>query len=315
MGLGGKMRALRGFLSTVRRAPRSWSLEEWLVDRMQQGSPRQLLWDPLCRAIMNAEAHQVSAEHFLACLRVAFTGSASRAAFWFPKRPWLEVIGQPAARQLAAERARLTLGTKVTALHRDRDAGRIMAVELGDGTRRELASADIVVSAMPWHALLRLLPDDLQQPSMRLEGSPNLSVYFDAGELNPLPDQEPLTYMVEGSPFHYVYRTPGDSPGRFALIADGSMELEGRAPDELEALAREQLNDYYGPVSFPRGTRARVSKEAQATFVASPAVAEKRLQPGPLPGAPNLLVCGEWTASGLPSTMEGAARSARLAVP
>jgi len=314
MGLGGKMRALRGFLSAVRRAPGSWSLEEWLVDRLQQGPPRELLWDPLCRSIMNAEAHQVSVEHFLSCLRVAFTGRASRAAIWFPKRPWLEVIGQPAARQLVAEKATLTLGTKVTALHRDRDAGRITSVELGDSTRRELAAQDIVVSAMPWHALLRLLPDDLQQPSMRLEASPNLAVYFDAGEQNPLPDQEPLTYMVDGSPFHYVYRTPGDSPGRFAVIADGCGVLDGRTSDEIEALATEQLNDFYGSVSLPRETRVRVSKEAQATFVASPAVAEQRLQPGPLPGAVNFLVCGEWTACGLPSTMEGAARSARLAV-
>ena len=37
MGFGGKLRALRGFLSAVRRVPPSWSLEEWLVDRLQQG--------------------------------------------------------------------------------------------------------------------------------------------------------------------------------------------------------------------------------------------------------------------------------------
>lgn len=314
MGMGARMRTLWGLLSSLRRPPASWSLEEWLVDRRQQGAPRQLLWDPLCRAIMNAEAHQVSAASFLSCLRVAFSGRASRAAIWFPKRPWLEVIGQPAARQLAAEGAKVTLGVKVKALGRDGE-GRIIGLELGDGSHRKLAQADVVVSAMPWHALFPLLPADQQRESMRLEGSPTLAVYFDAGKLNPLPDEEPLTYMVEGSPFHYVYRTPGDSQGRFALIADGCGTLKGRATDEIEALAREQLRDYYGAVSLPAETRVRVSKESQATFVAAPQVEGARLRPGPLPGIENLWVCGEWTDSGLPSTMEGAARSARLAVP
>ncbi|MEE9126211.1 MAG: FAD-dependent oxidoreductase [Planctomycetota bacterium] len=314
MGVGGKLRTLRGFLSALRRAPRGWSLEEWLVDRMQQGAPRQLLWDPMCRAIMNAEAHQVSAEQFLGCLREAFTGWASRAAFWFPKRPWLQVIGEPAVRQLAAEGAQVTLGTKVAGLARDANSGKVTAVQLGDDSGRELGAEDIVVSAMPWHALAGLLPDDLQQPGMQLEGSPNLAVYFDAGEQNPLPDQEPLTYMVDGHPFHYVYRTPGDRPGRFALIADGCVTLKDRTADEIERLGREQLNAYYGQISLPEETLVRVSKEPQATFVATPQVETARLCPGPLPGAPNLLICGEWTDSGLPSTMEGAARSARLAV-
>ena len=314
MGVGAKLRTLRGFLGVLRRAPRGWSLEEWLVNRMQQGAPRRLLWDPMCRAIMNAEAHQVSAEQFLGCLREAFSGRASRAAMWFPKRPWLEVIGEPAARQLAAEGARVNLGTQVTGLGLDANAGKVTAVQLGDDSHRELGAEDLVVSAMPWHALAGLLPPDLQQPGMRLEGSPNLAVYFDAGEHNPLPDQEPLTYMVDGHPFHYVYRTPGDRPGGFALIADGCVTLKGRSLDEIEQLGREQLNAYYGPVSLPDDTLVRISKESQATFLATPEVAAARLCPGPLEGARNLLVCGEWTDSGLPSTMEGAARSARLAV-
>jgi zeta-carotene desaturase len=321
MSFGAKLRALRGFLSVRRRAPVAWSLEEWMVDRMQQGGPRRLLWDPLCRGIMNAEAHQVSAEHFLACLREAFTGRASRSAFWFVKRPWLEVIGKPAARQLTAAGAKVTLGAKVTGLAFDSGDGKdsrsgknagLTAVELGDGRVVDLAVGDLVVSALSWHALAGLLPKHLQQPSMHLEGSPSLSVYFDTGAKNPLPDQEPLTYMVDGDPFHFVYRTPGDRPGRFALIADGCVALKGRTPDEIKAMARQQLSDYYGEVTLPDDTRSRISKESQATFVASPTVAAARLGPGPLAGVPNLLVCGEWTDSGLPSTMEGAARSARL---
>ena len=46
---------------------------------------------------MNAEAHQVSARLFLDTLNQAFRGSAARAAIWFPKKPWSEIVGDPAA--------------------------------------------------------------------------------------------------------------------------------------------------------------------------------------------------------------------------
>ena len=53
---------------------------------------------------MNVEPEQCAAADFLATLREAFTGSAARAAFWLPTRPWGEVFGDPAPQALAAVR-------------------------------------------------------------------------------------------------------------------------------------------------------------------------------------------------------------------
>jgi predicted NAD/FAD-dependent oxidoreductase len=55
----------------------------------------------------------------------------------------------------------------------------------------------------------------------------------------------------------------------------------------------------------------RIRKEQRATFVAAPDSARARPRPGLLANGPtNLFVCGDWTATGLPATLEGAARSA-----
>ena len=68
--------------------------------------------------------------------------------------------------------------------------------------------------------------------------------------------------------------------------------------------------------ALPRAREARVIahevvKEREATFLARPGSAALRFGPAtPLPG---LLVAGDWTATGLPATMEGACWSGHRA--
>ncbi|HEY5300249.1 MAG TPA: FAD-dependent oxidoreductase, partial [Acetobacteraceae bacterium] len=55
----------------------------------------------------------------------------------------------------------------------------------------------------------------------------------------------------------------------------------------------------------------RVVKERRATFAAT--AAQERRRPGPRVGLANLALAGDWTATGLPATIEGAIRSGRRA--
>ena len=55
----------------------------------------------------------------------------------------------------------------------------------------------------------------------------------------------------------------------------------------------------------------QILKERRATFAATPEQA--RLRPGPRTAFDNLLLAGDWTDTGLPSTIEGAVRSGHKA--
>jgi hydroxysqualene dehydroxylase len=55
----------------------------------------------------------------------------------------------------------------------------------------------------------------------------------------------------------------------------------------------------------------RVVKERRATFAAT--AAQEHLRPGPRTAFSNLFLAGDWTATGLPATIEGAIRSGRTA--
>ena len=364
---GARLRALWGMAKALLPTGKDRTLAEWLAHNRQTGAPDAHLWRPLCRAIMNVEPEQCAAADFLVTLREAFTGSAARAAFWLPTRPWGEVFGDPAPRALAAAGVAVRCGARVegfelgggaavgadderghgarsatpTAYDRGRaarsanaptadDRGHaprpaaaghhgaptpdLTAIVLATGERIVLQPGDVVVSALPWFALRAALPS-LPEPLGRLDGSPIVSAYVTlAPDAPPLPDDGPVVALVDGAPFHFLLRTPGGDPRQCALLSGGDRSLDSQTVDAIAARALAQLAEHV-PEAALAGATVRVRKEQRATFVAAVGSAQARPAPGRLPGGPdNLLVCGDWTDTGLPATLEGASRSAECAV-
>ncbi|MCB9877651.1 MAG: FAD-dependent oxidoreductase [Planctomycetes bacterium] len=313
LGWGARLRALRGMLTSVLGAPPDRTLAQWFDRRGQRGEPASFLWQPLCRAVMNVEPEDAAAMDFLATLREAFSGSARSAAFWVPLRPWGELFGDPAPQALAAAGVALHCGVRVTGL--EVQDHRVAAILGGDGRRREVGPRDVVVSALPWNALAMVLGERFRQPFAALESSPIVTVYCALRDgAAPPPDDGPVVALVDGAPFHFLLRRPGEAAGRFALLSGGDRSLDGCAVDEITARAAQQLRRYYPGVDVD-GATLRVRKEQRATFVAAPGSHKLRPDPGRLtPVAGNLWICGDWTATGLPATLEGAARSGEAVV-
>jgi len=337
--LGARLRALWGMAKALLPTGNDRTLAEWLAQNRQTGAPDAHLWRPLCRAIMNVAPEHCAAADFLTTLREAFTGSAARAAFWLPLRPLGEVFGEPAPRALAAAGVTVRCGVRVQALElgvgaasaataderghgarpalageRGAPASALAAIVLAAGERIVLQRGDVVVSALPWFALRAALPS-LPEPLGRLDGSPIVSAYVTlASDAPPLPDDGPVVALVDGAPFHFLLRTPGGDPRQCALLSGGDRSLDGLTVEAIAARALAQLAEHV-PEAVLGGATVHVRKEQRATFVAAVGSMAARPAPGRLPGGPdNLFVCGDWTATGLPATLEGAARSAECAV-
>lgn len=307
---GTKLRALWGMSTVAWGARAAWTLQDWLRARRQHGAPDAFLWRPLCRAIMNVEPDECAARDFLATLREAFFGRAGTAAFMLPLRPWGEILGDPAPAALAKAGAKLRTGARVVGLER-RD-GAVVAIVLNDGERIEVGPQDLVVSAMPWFALKSLVPD-LAAGFGALRAAPIVSAHFRIAETAPaLPSEGPVVALVDGDPFHFVLRTPGADARAFALLSGGNRIFDGMSVAEIDQAARAQLARHYPGVPADVAATVRISKESLATFVAAPGNRALRPVPGRLPNGPsNLFVCGDWTDTRLPATLEGAARSAQ----
>jgi predicted NAD/FAD-dependent oxidoreductase len=81
---------------------------------------------------------------------------------------------------------------------------------------------------------------------------------------------------------------------------------------DRETLARRFWSDIAAVHGLPDELPPwRIIKERRATFAATPEQDAKR--PGPVTRWRNLAVAGDWTATGLPATIEGAIRSGRAA--
>lgn len=312
--MASKLRALWGMSTVAFGARVSWSLQDWLQARHQGGDPDDYLWRPLCRAIMNVEPEACSAADFLVTLREAFLGRAASAAFWLPRRPWGEILGDAAPVALARAGVQLCTGARIVAI--ESAASGVSALVLGSGERLAISATDVVVSALPWFALKSLVPD-LAGQFGALPSSPIVSAHFHvAAEAPPLPDDGPVVALVRGEPFHFVLRAPGGDLRTFALLSGGNTVFDGMSVAAIEAAARAQLGRHYPGFAAATPAQVRISKENLATFIAAPGRRSLRPAPGRLPGGPaNLLVCGDWTDTGLPSTLEGAARSAAALLP
>jgi squalene-associated FAD-dependent desaturase len=306
--IGSWCRALFGMVGVGLGAPPAWSLEDWMQRRGQAGAPDEFLWRPLCRAIMNTEPAEAAAADYLAALREAFTGRASAGAFWLPQRPWGEILADAAPQALALAGVTVRAAARVIGLAGG--ATRVDAIVLADGQRVDVAPLDLVVSALPWFALRDLVPSTVAAFG-GLRSSPIVTAYFETAIGAPvLPDDGPVVALVGGDPFHFVMRTPGGDVRRFALVSGGNRSFDGMNVDTIAAAAIGQLQRYYAAVPMA-GASVRIRKEQHATFVAAPGAPALRPAPGRLAGGPeNLLVCGDWTATRLPATLEGAARSA-----
>jgi hypothetical protein len=105
---------------------------------------------------------------------------------------------------------------------------------------------------------------------------------------------------LQGSAEHY-----------FQVVISASHDLAGR---ERQGVVDEVLADLCAV--FPGANRARLTRwqlitEHEAVFSVRPGL--DAIRPPQQTTIPNLLIAGDWTATGWPATMEGAVRSGYLA--
>ena len=95
------------------------------------------------------------------------------------------------------------------------------------------------------------------------------------------------------------------------LVVSASKSLVPMERQAIIDLALRELSLFFPAMKDARLLKAAVVKEVRATYSIVPGLDE--LRPEAESGWPGLMLAGDWTATGWPSTMEGAARSGYLA--
>jgi hydroxysqualene dehydroxylase len=253
------------------------------------------LWHPVLLAALNTEPRESDAALAAAILRETL-GAGGRAC-----RPLVAVEGlstafvEPALRFLAREGAEIRLGRRLRAL--DIAETRVARLAFADGAE-EVAPEDEVVMALPAWVAADLLPG-LETPR---EHRAIVNAHF-AG---PPPAGAPLLLGVVGGLTEWLFAYPD----RLSVTISGADRLLEESREDLAARIWDEVARLTGRPGAPL-PRWQIVKEKRATFAATPAEAARR--PGARTHLTNLALAGDWTATGLPSTIEGAIRSGSAA--
>jgi hydroxysqualene dehydroxylase len=287
-----------------RRVPGTEAGDYGVVDRLMRHSAAALpnvrgpLWDrllrPLLVAALNTSPEGAEPALIATVLRetLAKGGRACRPRVATPTLSAAFIA--PALAYLKAHGGIVRCGRRLRAL---RFEGGVLAGLAMDNETVAISRESAVVLALPAWTVKSLLPE-IDTPD---EFRSILSVHYRAIP----PTGAPLITGILGGTAEWIF----GFNDRISVTVSDADRLIDRDREELALLC---WNDVVKALRLaPDLPPWQVVKEKRATFAATPAQELKR--PPAATRWPNLFLAGDWTATGLPATIEGAVRSGQRA--
>lgn len=286
---------------------------EWLTSLGQSPTAREVLWDPLCLATLNASPDVAPASLLAVVIVRGLLGPGQASSLALSTVGLSQLHAEPALRWLRDRGAEVRLNEPVSEIVVA--SGRVAGARLRDGS---VLGASRIVCTVPGPSLFRLLPPQWRTRTPfatlpELGRSPIVSVHLWLDR--PLL-QGPFVGF-SGTAVHWafergrIWSEPARAGHLVTLVVSGAERFADMPGEQAFAECWAEVQ-----AAIPAAREAHVLawetiKERDATFRARPGSARWRFGPGtPLPG---LLVAGDWTATGLPATMEGACASGHAA--
>jgi len=249
------------------------------------------LWEPLAVAALNTDVERASAALFWSILRETLGRGGAACRPLVPRVGLSETFVEPALARLRIHGAEIRFGARLKTL--DFATTRVANLVFEAGSIR-LSGKDAVVLAVPAAIAARLVPG-LATPNCF---SPIVNAHFRCAS----PEGAPLFVGVVNGSAQWIFR----KRGVLSVTVSAADRIIDRPASELsEVFWRDVALAYRLPTNpVPP---VRIVKERRATFLASPEQLQRR--PGAKTAWDNLLLAGDYVATGLPATIEGAIRS------
>jgi squalene-associated FAD-dependent desaturase len=281
--------AAREYLAPLRlfRAGPGMKVSEAMACR---GRLYERLWQPLLVAGLNTDPPEASARLAAALLRETLGAGGAACRPIIASGGLSAAFVDPALALLASRGADIRFGARLRAVEATQDVA--THLHFADGSIA-LSLQDRVVLAAPPPVAAGLLPGLRVPTAFRAIVNAHFRVPPPAG----LP---PLTGIVGGlAEWLFAY------PDRLSVTISAADRLLERRREDLAGTIWAEVARVAGLAShLPPWQIVTVKR---ATFAATPD--EERRRPGTRTRLRNLVLAGDWTATGLPATIEGAIRS------
>ncbi len=258
------------------------------------GTLYQRLLQPLLLAALNIEPPQGSLALARAVVRETLAAGGSACRPLIARDGLGPTFIEPALKYLAAHNVAVRLKHELRATKTS--AGRIAELDFGDEIVT-LDDGDAAVLAVPPYAAAALLPGLTVPTTFRAIVNAHFRVEVP-------PSCPPMIGVVNGT-VEWIFAFAG----RLSVTISGADRL-------LDVPRAELAQRIWNDVSAVTGVKGelppwQIVRERRATFAATPE--ENARRPGAVTQWSNLALAGDWTATGLPATLESAIRSGNRA--
>ncbi len=334
LGWSDRLAALR-VRPALRESPRQETVREWL--RRHHQTPRliEMLWEPLAVASLNQPIDVAVAAPFVRVLAEMLGGDSRDASLALPIKPLDEMYAIPARTFIERHGGEVRTNSPARILvggptGSDPQASRTDSESSGADpldssgadpvgprviVRDQVLQARVVICAVPWFALSDVFPG---RPSL-IGDTLDAADATDASSIvtvNLWFDRIVTEHAVVGLPgrtMQWVFdkrRVFGEQASHLSLVSSGADAVVSRTNEALIALAVSEVNQALPSARSATVKRAVVVREKRATFSVAPGQPPRPATRTALPG---LLLAGDWIDTGLPATIESAARSGHMA--
>ena len=250
------------------------------------------LWRPLTVAALNTAPEEASAHLLWTLFAETFGQGGAALHALLPRQGLSESLVDPVLRLLQARGADLSFGHRLRSIAIVGDA--VASLDFAAKGQVDIGADEAVVLAVTAPVAADLLPG-LTVPD-QFRGIVN--AHF---RIEPKENKAPFLGVIGGTA-EWIFVKPGHVS---VTISAAEHLIDLPAEDLVTTIWRDVAKALDLPhVPMPVW---RVVKEKRATFAATPEQLQRR--PGPVTQHHNLYLAGDWTATGWPSTIEGAIRS------
>jgi len=286
----------------------SISFCRWLKDHGQTEAAIDRFWNLIGLATLNDDIRRVSTDLAMMVFQEGLLKRADGANVGYAAVGLTSLVGMEARRYIEERGGRVILGQKMEELLLE--GKRIEGARLADGS---ILQGERYVCAVPHQMLLTVIPPSLRSDpffrrASKLTTTPivNIHLWYD----RPVMDLDFAAFVNSEAQWVFnkskMWDLAGD--GQYLDISlSGAQHYIDLPNEELIERFTCELRRLFARARQARVERCLVVKQRQATFAAVPGSAKYRL-PCRTP-IENLLLAGDWTATGWPATMESAVRS------
>ncbi len=248
------------------------------------------LWGPVLLSALNTDPREASAGLAAAVLRETLAAGGAACRPLVARHGLGAAFIEPALATLAAKGAELRYGARLRGIEFSND--RAARLNFGEETI-DLGAEDRLVLAVPPWAAQDLLPS--------LEAPDDFRGIVNAHFKIAPPEGQPLLLGMVGSLSEWLFAFDD----RLSVTISGADRLMDAPRESLAERIWAEVAAATGlPPELPPW---QIVKEKRATFAATPRQEARR--PKAETQWRNLFLAGDWTATGLPATIEGAIRS------